>query len=97
MASFIVRRLIQTVFVIFLVTIITFSLMQIIPGDPVVTMLGTEATPQQIENLRHELWLDRPIYRSIYTLAEQCPPRRFRRLFSFSRGGYRISWPNVFR
>lgn len=62
MASFIVRRLIQTVFVIFLVTIITFSLMQIIPGDPVVTMLGTEATPQQIESLRHELWLDRPIY-----------------------------------
>ncbi len=62
MASFIVRRLIQTIFVIFLVTIITFSLMQIIPGDPVITMLGTEATQEQINVLRHELWLDQPLH-----------------------------------
>ena len=62
MGSFIIRRLFQTVFVIFLVTIITFSLMHIIPGDPAITMLGAEATREEVEALRHELWLDRPIY-----------------------------------
>jgi peptide/nickel transport system permease protein len=35
--------------------------MQIIPGDPVTVMLGAEATPKEIEALRHELWLDRPV------------------------------------
>jgi peptide/nickel transport system permease protein len=30
------------------------------PGDPAATMLGLDARPEQIEELRHELWLDRP-------------------------------------
>jgi len=41
---------------------ITFGVFQILPGDPVRTMLGTEADPTQIENLRSELGLDRPLY-----------------------------------
>jgi peptide/nickel transport system permease protein len=61
MVTFIIRRLIQTVFVLILVSLIAFSLLHIIPGDPVVTMLGTEATQAQIDILRHELWLDRPL------------------------------------
>ena len=61
MVTFIIRRLIQTVFVLILVSLIAFSLLHIIPGDPVVTMLGTEATQAQIDTLRHELWLDRPL------------------------------------
>jgi peptide/nickel transport system permease protein len=61
--SFIVRRLIQTVIVIFLVTLLTFLLLQMVPGDAVLTMLGMESTPsqEQIDALRHELWLDRPV------------------------------------
>jgi peptide/nickel transport system permease protein len=59
MVAFIIRRLIQTVFVLILVSFIAFSLLHITPGDPVVTMLGTEATQEQIDTLRHELWLDR--------------------------------------
>jgi peptide/nickel transport system permease protein len=62
MANFIIRRLLQTVIVILIVTIISFLLMQLIPGDPVLTLLGTEATPGQIDALRKELWLDRPVY-----------------------------------
>ena len=61
MVTFIIRRLIQTVFVLILVSLIAFSLLHIMPGDPVVTMLGTEATQAQIDTLRHELWLDRPL------------------------------------
>ncbi len=62
MLSFIVRRLVQTVIVVLLVTIISFLLMQLIPGDPVLTILGTEATQEQIDALRKELFLDRPVY-----------------------------------
>ena len=61
MITFIIRRLIQTVFVLILVSFIAFSLLHITPGDPVVTMLGTEATQEQIDTLRHELWLDRTL------------------------------------
>ncbi|MBI5033329.1 MAG: ABC transporter permease [Chloroflexi bacterium] len=61
MVAFIVRRLIQSVFVLLLVSLIAFSLLQIIPGDPAVIMLGSEASPGQIEALRHELWLDQPL------------------------------------
>jgi peptide/nickel transport system permease protein len=62
MISFIVRRLVQTAIVVLLVTIISFLLMQLIPGDPVLTILGTEATQEQIDALRKELFLDRPVY-----------------------------------
>lgn len=62
MASFIVRRLIQAVIVIFLVTIISFLLLHIIPGDPVIRVLGMHASQAQVAQLRHELGLDMPIY-----------------------------------
>ncbi len=61
MASLIIRRLLWTIVVLFIVTFISFSMLHIIPGDPVVAMLGAEATQEQIDTLRHELWLDRPM------------------------------------
>jgi peptide/nickel transport system permease protein len=61
LASFIIRRLIQAIIVIFLVTIISFLLLQIIPGDPVLQILGAKATPAQQAALRHELGLDLPL------------------------------------
>jgi len=66
MANFIVRRLLQTVIVVLIVTIISFLLMQLIPGDPALTLLGTEATQGQIDALRKELWLDQPIYKQYF-------------------------------
>ncbi|MFJ7667006.1 ABC transporter permease [Lysinibacillus sp. NPDC097195] len=59
---YILRRFILLITTILLVSIITFAVFQILPGDPVRTMLGTEADPTQIENLRSELGLDRPLY-----------------------------------
>ncbi|MCT1538894.1 MULTISPECIES: ABC transporter permease [Lysinibacillus] len=59
---YILRRIILLITTILLVSIITFGVFQILPGDPVRTMLGTEADPTQIENLRSELGLDRPLY-----------------------------------
>ncbi|SKB42555.1 peptide/nickel transport system permease protein [Lysinibacillus sp. AC-3] len=59
---YIIRRFILLITTILLVSIITFGVFQILPGDPVQTMLGTEADPTQIENLRSELGLNRPLY-----------------------------------
>ncbi len=59
---YILRRIILLITTILLVSIITFGVFQILPGDPVRTMLGTEADSRQIENLRSELGLDRPLY-----------------------------------
>ncbi|MFC1534989.1 ABC transporter permease, partial [Thermodesulfobacteriota bacterium] len=61
MVSFIFRRLMHTIIVLILVSIIAFSLMHLIPGDPILTMLGQEATQAQIDMMRHEYWLDRPL------------------------------------
>jgi peptide/nickel transport system permease protein len=60
MGAFIIRRLLQMLVVLFIVSLIAFSLLHIIPGDPVLTMLGNEASLAQIENTRRELGLDQP-------------------------------------
>lgn len=45
------------------VTIITFVLIHLIPGDPAEVMLGIHAKPDSIAALRHQLGLDRPMWR----------------------------------
>jgi peptide/nickel transport system permease protein len=62
MFSFIIRRIFSAVPVLFMVTVIVFSLMHIVPGDPVVQMLGEWAEPEAVEKLRKQLGFDKPIY-----------------------------------
>jgi peptide/nickel transport system permease protein len=62
MASFLLRRLGTMVFVLFLVTVIVFALVNILPGDPALLILGEEATPEALETLRGEMGLNDPIY-----------------------------------
>ncbi|WP_431097621.1 ABC transporter permease [Polaromonas aquatica] len=59
MPAFILRRLIQAVIVMVVVALIAFMLFQYV-GDPVVFLLGQDATPAQISQLRTDLGLDRP-------------------------------------
>ncbi|MFJ7737721.1 ABC transporter permease [Lysinibacillus sp. NPDC097287] len=63
---YLLRRFILLITTIILVSMITFGVFQILPGDPVRTMLGTEADATQIENLRSELGLDRPLYEQYF-------------------------------
>ena len=58
---FIIRRLIQTLAVLLIVTMVSFLLLHFTPGDPAAAMLGTDASVEQIEALQKQLWLDRPI------------------------------------
>jgi peptide/nickel transport system permease protein len=59
MFAFILRRLAQAVVVMVCVALIAFMLFQYV-GDPVVFLLGQDATPEQIRELRADLGLDQP-------------------------------------
>ncbi len=61
MTTYILKRLISMVPVLFVVSIVIFSLIHLTPGDPVLAMLGEEATPEAREQLRRQLGLDRPL------------------------------------
>lgn len=62
MGSYILRRLAQIVPLVLLVATLVFSLIHLIPGDPVEMMLGEGAQRADLESLRHDLGLDRPLY-----------------------------------
>jgi peptide/nickel transport system permease protein len=59
--GFLVRRLLTTVLVLIGVSILVFLIMQLVPGDPVRTMLGQAATAERVTEVRHQLGLDRPL------------------------------------
>ncbi len=59
--AFILKRLAMTVPILLLVSIMTFSLIHLIPGDPVRVILGEEATQEAYNALRAQLGLDRPL------------------------------------
>ena len=58
MLAFIVRRLLLTIPVVWIVVTLVFLLIHLVPGDPVAQMLGEGASTTQVERLRHELGLD---------------------------------------
>jgi peptide/nickel transport system permease protein len=58
---YLVRRLLALIPVALGVATLTFALIHLVPGDPVVAMLGDTAGPADIVRMRHELGLDRPI------------------------------------
>src|ERR1700719_3055108 len=62
MSAFLLRRLLLTVPVLLGVATLVFSLIHLVPGDPVQAMLGDSATPQDVAELRGRLGLDRPLY-----------------------------------
>jgi peptide/nickel transport system permease protein len=61
MLAFVIRRLLQATLVMLVVAFIAFSLFQYV-GDPVLNMLGQDATPEQRDELREGLGLNRPFY-----------------------------------
>lgn len=62
MTKYIIRRLLQTIPVLIGVSILVFSLMHLIPGDPALVMVGEGASEQTIENMRERLGLNDPLY-----------------------------------
>jgi peptide/nickel transport system permease protein len=65
MISFLLRRLLQTIVVVFIVTIVVFVAMRMLPGDPILLLItsnqAASSTPEHIAELRHQYGLDKPI------------------------------------
>jgi ABC-type dipeptide/oligopeptide/nickel transport system permease component len=62
MSRFLLRRALLTIPVLFGVATLVFSLIHLVPGDPVQAMLGESASAQDIDQLRARLGLDQPLY-----------------------------------
>ena len=60
MAAYLARRLLQSVLILLGVSFITYVLLYVLPADPVRQIAGRSATAETVENIRHELGLDRP-------------------------------------
>ena len=65
------RRLLISVPVVFVVTALSFGLLQLLPGNAAEALLGPQATPQEIAGLTKSLGLDRPLYDQYWTWLAQ--------------------------
>ncbi len=61
MTTYIIRRILISLLVVFLVSVFSFSLLQIMPGDPARLALGYEASEEDVQTLREQMNLDKPI------------------------------------
>ena len=59
--KYLIKKLITLIITLFVVSLLAFLAFQVISGDPATVKLGTNATPEAIEQLREEMGLNRPI------------------------------------
>ena len=62
MLTYMIRRVLSMIPSLFLAAVLIFSFMHFIPGDPAAVMLGDHATPEQIEQLRESMGLNKPLH-----------------------------------
>ena len=66
MAEYIVKRLLSAIPVVLGITVIVFVIMALIPGDPATAILGSYATPENVEKLNRDLGLDKPLVQQYF-------------------------------
>jgi peptide/nickel transport system permease protein len=59
--QFALRKLTYLILVLLAVTLLTFLLLKLLPGDPAINILGPSATPQAVADIHHHLGLDKPL------------------------------------
>ena len=62
MLKYIALRLLNLVPVVFLISLIVFSILYFIPGDPATVLLGASGTPEQLEAVRERMGLNKPFH-----------------------------------
>ena len=67
MFNYVLDRLKSSIVVLFVVSIITFFVLMIIPGNPAQLILGADATPEAIQELHVAMGLDRPLYQQYFS------------------------------
>lgn len=64
---YILKKAAVLITTLFLISVLTFTAFRIVPGDPALLILGTEASSEQIEQMHHELGMDKPLVRQYMT------------------------------
>ena len=59
--KYVLKKTLTLIITLFIVSLLSFLAFQVIPGDPTTKMLGTEATPEAVAELRAQLGLDQPV------------------------------------
>ena len=71
MGRFVARRLLVSAPVLVLVSLLSFAVIWLVPGDPAAVFLDASATPQQLAQMRHQLGLDQPFYSQMLAWYER--------------------------
>src|SRR3978361_1446286 len=66
MGGILVRRLVGGLPILLIVSLITFGMIHLIPGDPAVAIAGMSATAEQMANIRRDLGLDQPLLSQLW-------------------------------
>ncbi len=66
MLRYVINRIKGSIIVLFAVSLITFFVLMIIPGNPAQLILGTDATPEMVEDLHVAMGLDKPLYQQYF-------------------------------
>lgn len=69
--SYIVKRFLTIVPVLFGISVLVFGFVHLIPGDPALAMLGERATPESVARVRETLGLDKPLYEQYLIYLEK--------------------------
>ena len=85
MGGYILKRLVSAIPVLFGITIIVFLIMSLIPGDPATAILGSYATPENVEKLNRDLGLDKPMVHRYFIWLGNMLTGDFGRSFSLNR------------
>ena len=85
MAGYILKRLMSAIPVLFGISIIVFVIMAMIPGDPATAILGSYATPENVEKLNRDLGLDQPMVQRYFIWLGNMLQGDFGRSFSLNR------------
>ena len=89
MLTFLAKRLLQLIPTVFFVSVLIFSLQQLLPGDPALIMAGEDRDPEVIEQIRKQYRLDQPIPVQYALLDEGRAHRRSWRVDALQAAGAR--------
>jgi len=83
--AYIAKRLLAAIPVLFGLTIIVFLIMAMIPGDPATAILGSYATPENVERLNRQLGLDKPLFQQYFIWLGNMLQGDFGRSYTLNR------------
>lgn len=68
MTAYLLRRIVQSIVIVLIVTVVVFILLRMLPGGPARAIIGAQATPLEIKRFNHAYGLDQPVVMQYFTM-----------------------------